>query len=162
MTRALLLLALLPMVATTASSSVPSDSTFNPSMVATTENATLLTDSRFAALVGLAHTPHADSARFVLLLASPAALGIMEHLRPTAEPQPVRAHRNDALLNGALIAVGAAGILDNVIAHWILGLHRAVPGEHALAVEIGIVAVSAAMLGAGLWRERNARRALAR
>ena len=35
--------------------------------------------------------------------------------------------RTDALINGALIALGALGILDNLIAHWLLGVHRAVP-----------------------------------
>lgn len=33
--------------------------------------------------------------------------------------------RNDAVPNGALIALGALAILDNV--HWLFGLHRAVP-----------------------------------
>jgi uncharacterized membrane protein len=73
-----------------------------------------------------------------------------------------RAHsRTDAMLNGALIALGALGILDNVVVHWLLGWHR--PIEHspyALEAEIGIVAVSAAMLIAGFVRERRARRAV--
>ncbi len=65
--------------------------------------------------------------------------------------------RNDALVNGALIATGALGILDNLVAHWLLGLHRAVPGRHALAAEIALVAASAGLLVLGVWRERRAR-----
>jgi uncharacterized membrane protein len=66
--------------------------------------------------------------------------------------------RNGALLNGALIALGALAIVDNVVAHWLLGLHRAVPGPDADAVEAGLVALGAALLLAGTWRERRARR----
>jgi hypothetical protein len=64
--------------------------------------------------------------------------------------------RGDAMLNGALIAWGALGF-DNIVVHWVLGLHRAVPGEHALTVEILLVLVSAGLLLAGIWRERAAR-----
>jgi uncharacterized membrane protein len=67
--------------------------------------------------------------------------------------------RNDALVNGALIAIGALGILDNLVVHWLLGLHRAVPGRHALAAEIALVAASTCLLVFGVWRERRARRA---
>lgn len=71
---------------------------------------------------------------------------------------PIRARRNDAMLNGGLIALGALGIIDNVAVHWILGWHRAIEGHpHNLQIEIGIVAASAAMLTAGVWRERRAR-----
>lgn len=66
--------------------------------------------------------------------------------------------RNDALLNGALIGLGALAILDNVVSHWLLGLHRAIPGPWAGPVEVGLVALGMAMLTAGLWRERRARR----
>jgi uncharacterized membrane protein len=66
--------------------------------------------------------------------------------------------RTDAMINGALIALGTLGILDNVVVHWVLAIHRAVPGEHALAVEWVLVGVSVALLLAGLWRERRARR----
>jgi uncharacterized membrane protein len=65
--------------------------------------------------------------------------------------------RTDALLNGALIAAGAIAVVDNAVAHWLLGLHRAVPGPAAPAVEVGLVVLGAAMLVAGLWRERRAR-----
>jgi uncharacterized membrane protein len=65
--------------------------------------------------------------------------------------------RNDAMLNGGLIAIGALGIFDNIVFHWLLELHRAVPGPYALAVEISLVVISAFLLGAGVWRERRAR-----
>jgi hypothetical protein len=89
----------------------------------------------------------------------PESLGLVSSIQnPSSDrAQEALRPRNDAMLNGALIALGALGIFDNVVIHWILELHRAVPGEHALAVEIGIVAVSAAMLGYGIWRERQAR-----
>lgn len=68
--------------------------------------------------------------------------------------------RNDALINGALIAIGTLGVLDNVIVHWMLKLHRAVPGPHAFAIELGLVAVSIALLILGSWREWRARQAV--
>jgi uncharacterized membrane protein len=66
--------------------------------------------------------------------------------------------RTDALVNGALIALGAAAILDNLVAHWLLGLHRAVPTSWAIFVEIGLVVLGAGMVFVGLWREIRARR----
>ncbi len=65
--------------------------------------------------------------------------------------------RTDALLNGALIAVGAAAILDNLFSHWLLGLHRAVPGEWAIRVEVGLVVLGAILVGLGVRREVRAR-----
>ena len=65
--------------------------------------------------------------------------------------------RSDAMINGALIAVGTLGILDNVVIHWLLKLHRAISGEHALAVELALVVISVALLLTGIWRERRAR-----
>jgi hypothetical protein len=44
--------------------------------------------------------------------------------------------RDAAMVNGALIALGILGIVDNVVFHWMLELHRAVPGPHALTVEV--------------------------
>jgi hypothetical protein len=88
--------------------------------------------------------------------ARPAALDI-----PTS-PEDLVIGRNDAMLNGALIVVGALGVLDNVVVHWILGWHRIIDDHpHALELEIAAVAVSAALLGAGILRERNARRRMA-
>lgn len=66
--------------------------------------------------------------------------------------------RTGALVNGALIGIGALAIVDNIVAHWIFGLHRAVSGPWATPVEIGLVLLGAGMLAVGLWRERRARR----
>lgn len=66
--------------------------------------------------------------------------------------------RNDALINGALIAAGAITIVDNVVAHWLLGLHRAVPGSAADVVEPVLVALGAIVLLLGVVREARARR----
>lgn len=66
--------------------------------------------------------------------------------------------RMDAMLNGAMIALGALGIIDNVAFHWILEFHRAVPGPYALHVEVVLVVLSVGLLAAGFWRESRARR----
>lgn len=69
------------------------------------------------------------------------------------------ADRTDAIINGALILAGAAGVIDNVVFHWILGWHRLIEDHpHTLELEIAVVAVSAAMLATGIVRERRARR----
>lgn len=65
--------------------------------------------------------------------------------------------RAGALVNGALIAAGAIAVVDNVVAHWLLGLHRAVPGRLATPIEVGLVAPGAASVAVGIWRERRAR-----
>jgi uncharacterized membrane protein len=69
-----------------------------------------------------------------------------------------RNSRNEPLVNGALIALGALAIVDNVVAHWLLGLHRAIPGPGAVYVEVGLVILGAVLLAFGLWREVRARR----
>ena len=66
--------------------------------------------------------------------------------------------RNSTLVNGALIATGALAIIDNIGAHWVLQLHRAVPGRHATSVEIGLVVLGTGLLILGIWREAQARR----
>lgn len=66
--------------------------------------------------------------------------------------------RNGALVNGALIAAGTITIVDNVVAHWLLGLHRAMPGPAADIVEPLLVALGAVLLVIGLAREIRARR----
>ena len=71
--------------------------------------------------------------------------------------QPMRA-RNQAMMNGALMALGALAVIDNILAHWILELHRAVPGPYALHVEWGLVAVGTVLFVLGLRRELRARR----
>jgi uncharacterized membrane protein len=65
--------------------------------------------------------------------------------------------RSDAMLNGALVAIGALGVVDNIVVHWLLGLHRAVPGPNALAVELVLVAISVGLFVLGTWREVQAR-----
>ena len=67
--------------------------------------------------------------------------------------------RNEAMLNGALLALGALAVLDNVLAHWVLELHRAIPGPYALHVEWSLVILGALMFVLGLRRELRARRA---
>jgi uncharacterized membrane protein len=62
------------------------------------------------------------------------------------------------MINGALIAVGALGIIDNVLFHWILQLHRVVPGPSAFPIEVLLVIVSFGLLIMGLWRELRSRR----
>jgi uncharacterized membrane protein len=67
----------------------------------------------------------------------------------------------DAMIDGALIAVGALAVLDNVVVHWLLGWHRLVEGwPHGanLAAEVALVVLGLAMLGAGLWRRRQSPR----
>ena len=54
------------------------------------------------------------------------------------------------LVNGALIGIGALAIVDNIVAHWLLGLHCAVPGPWATPVEIGLVLLGMGMLAVGL------------
>lgn len=66
--------------------------------------------------------------------------------------------RWDPMVNGALVALGVVAVVDNVVSHWILGLHRAVPGPHAGAVETGLVALGVTMTVVGVVRERRARR----
>lgn len=65
--------------------------------------------------------------------------------------------RTDAMLNGALVGLGAVSIIDNVLFHWMLHLHRAVPGDRALEVEYALIAAGMLALFIGLWRERRAR-----
>ena len=67
-------------------------------------------------------------------------------------------NRNGALMDGALISIGVLAIVDNIVAHWLLGLHRAVPGPWAIYVEVGLVALGVGMAAYGLWRERWVRR----
>jgi uncharacterized membrane protein len=66
--------------------------------------------------------------------------------------------RSGALVSGVLIALGAAAILDNVLSHWLFGLHRAAPGEWATPVELAVAIAGVIMLGVGLRRELRARR----
>lgn len=66
--------------------------------------------------------------------------------------------RREALINGAVIALGAAAVLDNVFSHWLFGLHRAVPGSAATPVELVLFAAGVLAVGIGVRREMRARR----
>lgn len=66
--------------------------------------------------------------------------------------------RNGALVNGILLAVGAAAVVDNIVGHWVLDLHRAVPGDAAGEVEVGLVVAGVVAFVVGLSREVSARR----
>jgi hypothetical protein len=67
--------------------------------------------------------------------------------------------RTVAMINGALITASLLGILDNIIVHWTLELHRLVPWPNVLQLEIALVVISAGLFILGIWRERQARRA---
>jgi uncharacterized membrane protein len=56
------------------------------------------------------------------------------------------------------MALGALAITDNIVAHWVLELHRVYEGEWTLQVELALVALGAVLLVIGLWREVRARR----
>jgi uncharacterized membrane protein len=66
--------------------------------------------------------------------------------------------RNVAMVNGAQIALGLLGIVDNVVFHWMLELHRAVPGPDALTVEVVLVIISTGLFSLGIWQQMRARR----
>jgi uncharacterized membrane protein len=72
------------------------------------------------------------------------------------------AQRNIAALNGALMAIGLLGVVDNVVFHWLLGLHRLFDGPEPVvfAAEAVIVVVGIALFGLGMFREGRARAAL--
>lgn len=57
------------------------------------------------------------------------------------------------------MALGAVAVIDNVVSHWLLGLHRAVPSDAATAVEVFFVVLGVALVAVGLRREVHQRRA---
>lgn len=66
----------------------------------------------------------------------------------------------DGLVNGALIALGALAVVDNVVFHWLLGWHRlneAWSSEANFLAEAGVVVVGVLMLVVGVMRERGRR-----
>lgn len=71
-----------------------------------------------------------------------------------------RRERMDALADGAMIALGVTAVVDNVMVHWLLELHRAGPGEHALRIELALLALGIVLIAVGTWREARAWRAL--
>jgi uncharacterized membrane protein len=66
--------------------------------------------------------------------------------------------RNGVLINGALMVLGALAIIDNIVVHWVLELHRVYEGEWTFQMEFVLVALGAVLLVIGLWREVRARR----
>ena len=78
----------------------------------------------------------------------------------TSVGEPRVSPRSDAMVNGALIAIGALGVVDNVLFHWVLGIHRAVPGGRALEVEYALIGGGLFLLMLGFWREWRARRSV--
>ena len=65
------------------------------------------------------------------------------------------------MVNGALLTVGAAAVVDNLVFHWLLGWHRLIedaPDPEVLLLEVAVVAVGVAVVATGVWRERRARR----
>lgn len=65
--------------------------------------------------------------------------------------------RSDSLLAGALMALGALAVVDNVVFHWWLGFHRfnqAWSHELNLAVEASVVLTGIAMLVIGVHQAR--------
>jgi uncharacterized membrane protein len=69
-----------------------------------------------------------------------------------------RSDRRQPFLNGAMVALGVVAVVDNVVSHWILGLHRAVPGPAAAAVEASLVVLGVVLVTVGLVRETRQRR----
>lgn len=68
--------------------------------------------------------------------------------------------RTDALVNGALMIVGAAAVVDNVIFHWIFGWHRLIEGvsdPEMFLLELAVVVVGTILFTVGFWREWRAR-----
>lgn len=69
--------------------------------------------------------------------------------------------RADTVVNGALMVIGAAGVVDTVVFHWLLGWHRlieGVPDPTMFLLELGVVLVGVVLLAIGAWQERTARR----
>ena len=67
--------------------------------------------------------------------------------------------RTDAMVNGMLISLGLAGIIDNLLIHWILGLHRLGPwgDPFTFYLEAALVILGALLVVLGLVREWHTR-----
>jgi uncharacterized membrane protein len=78
------------------------------------------------------------------------------------DPTSLAAQRNSAALNGALMAIGLLAVVDNVVFHWLLGLHRLFDGPEPLvfAAEAALVVVGLVLFGIGMFREGRARAGL--
>jgi hypothetical protein len=85
----------------------------------------------------------------------------LEPTRPEFQMGIKVSSRTSANLNGALIVIGLLGTLDNVLVHWILGLHRLIEGSaYTLHAEIALVISSSAILAIGIHREWAVRQRL--
>jgi hypothetical protein len=85
----------------------------------------------------------------------------IDSTRPEFEMGIKLSQRTSANLNGALIVIGLLGTLDNVLVHWILGLHRLIEGSaYTLHAEIALVIASSAILAIGIYREWTVRQRL--
>lgn len=68
--------------------------------------------------------------------------------------------RTEAMVNGALMVVGAAVALDTVVVHWVFGWHRLIEGMAdplLLYLELAVVIVGTFVFAIGAIRERRAR-----
>ena len=71
----------------------------------------------------------------------------------------IKKQRNNACINGALISIGLLAVLDNIISHWLLKLHRVLP-DHTLSgyIEILVFMLGVIMLTVGIYREAKERK----
>lgn len=68
--------------------------------------------------------------------------------------------RTDAMINAALIVLGAAAVIDTVVVHWLLNWHRLVDwldDPLLLFLEVLVVFIGVVLLVVGVWREAQAR-----
>lgn len=68
--------------------------------------------------------------------------------------------RTDAAINAALIVIGGAAVLDNVIFHWLLGWHRLIEDwndPEIFLLELGVVLIGFGLFTIGVWREMRTR-----
>jgi len=67
--------------------------------------------------------------------------------------------RNGILLNGILITLGLLAILDNLISHWLLGLHRILPNPTlSTYLEVFLFILGLVLFVIGICREIKGRR----
>lgn len=65
------------------------------------------------------------------------------------------------MLNGALMGIGAAAVVDTVVFYWVLDWHRLIegaPDPELFFLELVVVLVGAIPFAVGAPRERRARR----
>jgi mono/diheme cytochrome c family protein len=96
------------------------------------------------------------------LRASRGSRGLPVHgestIHPDGDPLTHDERRSDGLLAGALMALGALAVVDNVVFHWWLGFHRfneAWSHEMNLAAEASLVLTGIAMVFIGGYKTRR-------